>query len=113
MIPARPWQSLRKGLLWAAMAVGIWATPGHARCELALVLALDVSSSVDAAEYALQRDGLARALQAPEVVQAILSAGPDSVHITAFEWSGRNQIVSVLDWTALTDAPTIQRAADR
>lgn len=55
-------------------------------CRLALVLALDVSGSVDAAEDRLQREGLARALLAPEVVRAFLSGGPVALYV--FEWSG-------------------------
>ncbi|TNC53023.1 DUF1194 domain-containing protein [Rubellimicrobium rubrum] len=54
-------------------------------CRLALVLALDVSSSVDAVEDRLQRDGLARALLAPEVIRAFLTGEP--VALFAFEWS--------------------------
>jgi type II secretory pathway pseudopilin PulG len=55
-------------------------------CRLALVLALDVSGSVDTVEDQLQRDGLAQALLAPEVVQAFLAGAPVAVHV--FEWSG-------------------------
>jgi hypothetical protein len=56
-------------------------------CRLALVLALDVSSSVDAAEDRLQREGLARALLAPRVVRAFEQGA--SVAVYVFEWSGR------------------------
>lgn len=55
-------------------------------CRLALVLALDVSSSVDAEEDRLQREGLVRALLAPQVVQAFLAGEP--VALRVFEWSG-------------------------
>jgi len=55
-------------------------------CRLALVLALDVSASVDSREDGLQREGLARALLAPEVVRSFLAGDP--VALYAFEWSG-------------------------
>ena len=55
-------------------------------CRLALVLALDVSSSMDAAEHQLQRHGLAKALLAPEVVRAFLTQDPVALYV--FEWSG-------------------------
>jgi len=71
-------------------------------CRLALVLALDVSSSVDAEEYVLQRDGLAAALDDPEIRSAILS-GPGHVAMAIYEWSGRLQMSIVSDWIALTD----------
>ncbi|MEM7520503.1 MAG: DUF1194 domain-containing protein, partial [Pseudomonadota bacterium] len=44
-----------------------------ANCRLALLLALDVSSSGDPSEDALQRGGLAKALAAPEVVEAFFA----------------------------------------
>ncbi len=70
-------------------------------CRLALVLALDVSSSVDAEEYALQRDGLSAALDAPEIRSAILD-GTGQVALAIYEWSGRRQSVLVHDWTMLS-----------
>lgn len=78
-------------------------------CSLALVLAQDVSSSVDAGEHDFQSRGLASALTDPDVVAAILSGG--GMWISAFEWSGRtNQIVHV-DWTYLDSPAAIGRVA--
>lgn len=82
------------------LAVGMWLvamTSSAAACRLALLLALDVSSSIDEGEYVLQRDGLAAALLAPEVAQAFL-ASPEPVALAVYEWSGQwNQRV-VADW---------------
>ncbi|KQI68125.1 hypothetical protein AN189_12005 [Loktanella sp. 3ANDIMAR09] len=72
------------------------AAPAEA-CRLALVLAIDVSSSVDATEDALQRQGLAAALIAPEV-QAAFFASSDPVALYVFEWSGRYNQVALSDW---------------
>ena len=60
--------------LWAILAALIGAgaagtASAQAPCRLALVLAMDISSSVDPLEDALQRGGLAQALRAPDVVQ--------------------------------------------
>ena len=74
--------------------------PAHA-CQIALALGLDVSSSVDAEEYALQRDGLAAALSAPQV-RSLLFSGAGEVALAVYEWSGRNQQVMVLNWTRIT-----------
>ncbi|SLN49292.1 hypothetical protein ROJ8625_02427 [Roseivivax jejudonensis] len=85
------------------------ATAGAARaqeCRLALLLALDVSSSVDAREYALQRDGLAAALNDPDIRAALLF-GPGRVALSAYEWSGRQQSVVVLDWTMIASERNI------
>lgn len=91
-----------------ALTVGA-AAPATAQsdhCRLALLLALDVSSSVDAEEYILQRDGLAAALNDPLVRQAILD-GEGHVSIAIYEWSGRRQSSLVSPWVALIDDATI------
>ena len=99
---------VRAGLLAAALAL---AAGPVAACRLALVLAIDVSSSVDAAEDALQRQGLARALLAPPVVAAFL-ASPDPVALYAFEWSGREvQVDLTPGWMMIDSAPALEAAA--
>lgn len=72
-------------------------------CRLALVLALDVSSSVDDNEDALQRRGLAAALISPEVQRAFFST-PHPVALAVYEWSGRYNQQLLLDWH-LIDSP--------
>lgn len=82
-----------------------------AACRLALVLALDVSSSVDRTEDRLQRQGLAAALRDPEV-QAAFLASPDPVALHVFEWSGRaHQTLLTPDWTLIRDAGDLEAAA--
>lgn len=72
---------------------------------------MDISSSVDAAEDALQRGGIAAALRHPDVVAAILSQPDRPVVLAMFEWSGRIQQDIVLPWTLLTDRAAIDAAA--
>ena len=86
------------------------ATPVEA-CRLALVLAMDVSSSVDASEDRLQRNGLAAALLAPEV-QAAFFASPDPVALQIFEWSGQHNQTDLLDWTLITSPTDLFYVAD-
>lgn len=74
-----------------------------AECRLALVLALDVSSSVDEAEDRLQRSGLAAALIAPEVQAAIFTTDLP-VALAVYEWSGRYNQALLVDWR-LVKAP--------
>ena len=84
---------------------------GAEACRLALVLALDVSSSVDAAEDRLQRGGLAAALRDP-AVQAAFLAVPDPVALHVFEWSGRYDQVPLLPgWTLIESAADLAAAA--
>jgi hypothetical protein len=108
--PATPAALLASALLGAVLAAGPEAAAADATdCRLALVLALDVSSSVDAGEDRLQRIGLASALRSPEVASAILSS-PGSVALYAFEWSGSHHQSTILDWTTI-DSPADLAAA--
>lgn len=94
------------------LASALWGSGVQAeRCRLALVLAMDVSSSVDAAEYTLQKNGLAAALDAPEVRDAILFGGDGVVALAVYEWSGFGQQVLQLDWHILNNDAAIDRAA--
>lgn len=76
------------------------------------MLGLDVSTSVDAAEYALQRDGVVAALGDPGV-QAALFSGAGHVALAVFEWSGSANQALVLDWTRLRNPSDLDRARAR
>lgn len=101
---------MRAALLAAVLCA--LAVPAAAACRLALLLAMDVSSSVDAEEDALQRGGLAAALVAPEV-EAAFFASDSPVALAAYEWSGRYNQEILLDWTLISDRETLLRAAER
>ncbi|OWU85361.1 von Willebrand factor A [Oceanicola sp. 22II-s10i] len=86
------------------------AAGARAECRLALVLALDVSSSVDQREYDLQKLGLATALNSIEVRTALLHGIGGHVELTVYEWSGRYQQEIVLEWTRLDTPAAIDHA---
>lgn len=96
----------------AALLAMMIAGGASADCRLALVLALDVSSSVDAREDRLQREGLARAMRAPEVVRAFVGGAP--VALSVFEWSGGSAQASLLaeDWVVIRRPSDVERAAE-
>jgi len=80
----------------AGFAVSLISTPVVA-CDVALVLAIDVSGSVDAKEYRLQAKGLSDALGDPVVSEALVNA---KALVAMVQWSGTpHQEVSVR-WTA-------------
>ena len=83
-----------------------------AECRLALLLAMDVSSSVDAAEDVLQRGGLVAALTAPEVQRAFF-ATDNPVALAAYEWSGRHNQQVLLDWTMIRAPADLLFAAEQ
>ena len=72
------------------------ALPAQA-CRLALVLAVDVSNSVDETEDQLQRSGLANALISEDVQNAFF-VSDDPVSLMVFEWSGRHHQDVLFDW---------------
>lgn len=88
------------------------AATGAAACRLALLLAVDVSSSVDQYEDALQRQGLAAALIAPDVQTAFFGLA-DPVAIAVYEWSGRYNQEILLDWTVIDSPDVLLQASQK
>jgi Ca-activated chloride channel family protein len=64
-------------------------------CDTALLLAVDVSNSVDDSEYRLQIDGLADALRDPEVAEALVDG---QVALLVMQWSGPDQQRVAIPW---------------
>jgi hypothetical protein len=103
----------KNALALGALALVALAAGPAVACRLALVLALDVSGSVDAREYDLQVEGVARALGDAEVRSAILSDPGAPVEIAIFEWSGSRFQRQVVDWTTLGSPAAIDGVAGR
>ena len=98
-------------LLQVAACAMLAGGPAQAvECRLALVLAIDVSSSVDEAEDRLQRSGLAAALISPDVQAAFFGADLP-VALAVFEWSGRYNQSLLVDWQLVTGPETLQNIA--
>jgi Ca-activated chloride channel homolog len=68
---------------------------------LAVVMAIDVSDSVTAVSYILQRDGIARAFEDPRLVTAI-AAAPGGIEALVLEWSDPDKIAVTVGWTRIT-----------
>ena len=82
------------------------STPAAAvACETALVLTIDVSNSIDTAEYRLQTDGLADALMDPEIVDAMV-AGQNMVAVV--QWSGADKQTVSIPWTKVRTALDVE-----
>ena len=71
---------------------------------LELVLLVDVSGSVDANEYALQKGGYVQAFQSAAVQNAIMNSQLGSIAVTYVEWSGAAQQAQLVNWTLVNDA---------
>ena len=79
----------------APLFVAIAALPAWA-CDVALVLTIDVSNSIDADEYRMQTDGMADALSDPEIVGALVKG---DVAIAVVQWSGADEQQISIPWT--------------
>jgi hypothetical protein len=81
--------------------------------DLLLVLAVDVSRSIDDQKFEFERRGYAAALSDPKVLQAI-SAGPNGRIAVAFvEWAGASSQKLLIDWTLVRDGGDSKPLADR
>ena len=94
------------------------AAPGDARAgadgvpvDVELVLAVDVSRSMDEGELRLERDGYVAALRDPEVVAAIKSGFYGRIAIAYFEWGGEGEQKIVVPWRLIDGRPRAEAAA--
>ena len=95
-----------KSAILAAAAIVAFAAPVVAQAQevpvdLELVLATDVSASIDKEEASLQRAGYLAALTSREVIDAIRTGVLGRIAITYIEWSGVQR--TVVDWTVIED----------
>lgn len=97
---------LSRALLCAAAL--LCARAGRA-CDLALVLAVDVSGSVDAGEYTTQMQGLAAALRDGIVVDALVD---QRAQVTLIQWSGSSRQRVTIPWTGIASAADVAALAD-
>ena len=98
-------------ILWPAL----WAAalpPARAAdtpVDLELILAVDVSRSMDIDEQQLQRDGYVAAITHPEVIDAITKGRHGRIALSYVEWAGPETQYKVVDWRAI-DGPAAARA---
>jgi hypothetical protein len=77
-------------------------------CRQALALGLDVSGSVDAREYRLQLDGLARALNTAAVRASLLEQPDVPVELMIYEWSGPLDQLTLVPWARIDSAAALE-----
>jgi len=104
---------LLKSLLFVFVSA-LWmlspeSTAAQTAVDLELVLAVDVSLSMDMDEQRLQRDGYVQALRDPEVQKAIASGPNGRITVTYMEWAGPPSQTVVIPWTII-DGPAAARA---
>jgi len=80
--------------------------------DVELILAVDVSYSMDMDELAVQREGYAQAIVSKEFLQA-LKAGPSGkIAVTYFEWAATNDQKIIIPWRVIDGPETADAVAD-
>jgi hypothetical protein len=97
-------------LLGAAIAAP--AASAAEQVDLLLVLAADVSRSVDSGKFQLQREGYAAAISDPRVLDAIRSGRNGRIGVSFVEWSGAGSQRVVIDWTMISDVESAKGFGD-
>ena len=109
----RLYGAIAGGVAAAAFAIAALAAP-HPRfadrspnavpVDVELVLAVDISYSMDPEEQALQREGYIQALTSREFLSALREGGNGKIAVTYFEWAGANDQRVVVPWRVI-DGP--------
>jgi hypothetical protein len=79
--------------------------------DIAIVLAVDTSSSVSTYEFNLQMRGLAKAFRDPAVHDAIATSAPNGIAITLVQWASPDAQVPAFDWTQVHGPTTAELIA--
>ena len=86
------------------LCLSLLAPCSASACETALLLAMDVSNSVDVAEYRIQAEGLAFALTDPLIAEILVQ---DRVAIAVMQWAGEERQQLSIGWTRMTDPAAV------
>ncbi len=106
------WQRLSL-LLWLLLAT-LWTVEARAQTpvDLELILAIDVSRSIDAGEAQLQREGYIKAFRDTEVIEAIETGMLGRIAVGYFEWAGYGHADIIVDWRLIDGAASANAFAD-
>ncbi|MGB9364912.1 MAG: DUF1194 domain-containing protein [Xanthobacteraceae bacterium] len=80
--------------------------------DLALVLAVDTSGSVDQVRFELQKQGYVAAFRHPRVIGAIQSGPAQAIAVIMMQWTGPALQVTAVPWTKISDAASANAFAD-
>jgi len=110
-------RGLRIGLaLGAAVAAAVFAPQARRACaagapvavDAAIVLAADVSRSIDDDEFALQRRGYADAIQSQQLLDAVSTGPHGAIALAYVEWAGDGEDKVVVDWAVIRNQADAQ-----
>lgn len=89
--------------LFAALipSLTVQARQAQTEVDLALVLAVDISNSMDPEEQELQRNGFVEAMRSPQVHEAIRGGALGRIAVVYMEWAGLGRHHVVVPWTVV------------
>lgn len=93
-----------------SLALTLAALSPARACNIALVLAVDVSGSVDSHEFELQSQGIALAIRDPDVQEALVRG---QVTLALIQWSGAMEQSLSIPWTQVSEPAEAQALALR
>jgi len=99
------------GLTLALLSAAALAQPTAERVDTALVLAVDVSGSIDARRFVLQMEGIAAAFEDPVAQNAMLAGRHGAMLVTLIGWSNKPHVA--LPWTVIASADDARYVAGR
>jgi hypothetical protein len=107
--------AVRLGGVFSALALlGAGLAGSHAQepaseVDTALIVAVDVSNSVDDQRYRLQMEGIAQALEDPGVIQAIVGGPKGGILFSMITWADQPKVS--LPWTRISSEAEARAAA--
>ncbi len=109
--------SLVSFLITFSLTTPAFAQGAPIQVDMVLVLAVDVSDSVDDAEYILQKRGIVEALLNKEFKNTLEQCNDSGIAVTYLEWSGDNsnsgQSAQLVGWTLLKNGNDLRRFSDQ
>ena len=109
---AAPYQTNRPGHQPNAAGRQLADKETNPTVDVELVLAVDVSYSMDLDELALQREGYAQAIVSKEFLQALKSGPNGRISITYFEWAASTDQKIIIPWRVIDGPETADAVAN-
>jgi Protein of unknown function (DUF1194) len=97
--------------LTVALGAPLGASAASDRADVALVLAIDVSGSIDDNHFRLQREGIAAALESEGFYAAVSIGANQTIEIAVVEWAEEQRVV--LPWTVIHGRSDLAALATR
>ncbi|MCO5963681.1 DUF1194 domain-containing protein [Sinorhizobium meliloti] len=100
-------------LLFSLIAGSTQVAAGPVQVDVEILLAVDVSGSIDIEEAQMQRSGYVEALRHPDFISAVRGGMLGRIAIAYFEWAGVVDEQSVVNWQLIEDPGDAEEFAEK